>query len=177
MSEPGSPLVSRFAGAGIGSVGPAFHTAAEITALVGMMTEPRARIQAVTIGHGRDPASRDAAAAFAAEWVAFGGVVLATVDWPEEAASWLRAARRFAAGEPDAWVVAGRALGWAQLSRRLRHSTDWDPGRTFGFASVGTTESVRLAGVGTLDGLRGVSADGSDWRIGRSSIAYSLAQC
>jgi Periplasmic binding protein len=161
-----SPLVR-----GSGGVGATPHTEVELSALLGILAGPR--IHAVTIGHGRDPASRAAAAAFEVAWVEAGGEVLATVDWPEEAASWLRAARRFAAGEPDAWVVAGAPLGWAQLSRRLRHSTDWDPGRTFGFASLGTTESVRLAGIGTLDGLRGVSADGGDWRIGRSSIAYS----
>lgn len=141
--------------------------------LLGMLTEPPARIHAITVGHGRDPESRGAAVAFAQAWSSTGGVVLNIVDWPEEAASWLRAARRFAAGEPDAWVVAGAALGWAQLSRRLRHSTDWDPARTFGFASVGTPGCVRLAGAGTLDGLRGASADGGTWRIGRHSIAYT----
>lgn len=177
-----SPLIPRFASADPAApvagpvpaavVSPEPHTVAEIGMLLCMLTEPRARIHAITIGHGRDSASTNAAAAFAQAWSSTGGTVLSTVDWPEEAASWLRAARRFVAGEPDAWVVAGAALGWAQLSRRLRHSTDWHPARTFGFASIGTPECVRLAGAGTLDGLRGASAEGGSWRIGRHSIAY-----
>ncbi|WP_067168688.1 hypothetical protein [Microtetraspora niveoalba] len=151
---------------------PAGHTAAEVAALVDLLTGRRPRTEVVTLGHGRDAASTAAAEAFARAWHARGGQILAVVTWPEEAASWLRPATRFVAGDPDAWVVAGAALGWAQMSRRLRHSTAWDPARTFAFASIGGIETVRLAGPGTLDGLRGARADGGTWRIGRHSITH-----
>lgn len=151
---------------------PAAHTTAEVTVLVDLLTGHRPRIETVTVGHGRDAASTAAARFFAHTWLARGGQILTVVTWPEEAASWLRQAARFAAGDPDAWVVAGAALGWAQMSRRLRHSTTWDPARTFAFASIGTAETVRLAGPGTLDGMRGAAADGGTWRISRHSITH-----
>ncbi|MEQ4721216.1 hypothetical protein [Nonomuraea sp. B19D2] len=162
-----SPLVRT---SRLPAAAPAGHTTAELAALLDLLTEQRPRIETVTLGHGRDAASTTAAQAFARAWHAQGGQILTVVTWPEEAASWLRPATRFAAGDPDAWVVAGAALGWAQMSRRLRHSTTWDPARTFAFASIGDIETLRLAGPGTLDGLRGASADGGRWRIGRHSI-------
>ncbi|WP_411122795.1 hypothetical protein [Streptomyces sp. x-19] len=157
---------------------PAPHTEVELTALLALLDAPaapgdggRARRRrrtapiTLTIGHSRDDASAAAAAAFASAWRAAGGTVLAVVDWPEHAASWLRAARRFTAGGPDAWVVAAAPLGWAQMSRRLRHSTAWDPSRTYGFASVGDSRLVALAGAETLHGMRGATPDGGTWRI------------
>ncbi|MEU7900166.1 hypothetical protein AB0B45_45955 [Nonomuraea sp. NPDC049152] len=155
---------------------PAGHTAAELAALVTMLIAQRPRIDTVTIGHGRDAASVAAAGRFADEWQARGGRLLTVVHWPESAASWLRHAQRFAAGEPDAWVVAGAPLGWAQMARRLRHSTAWDPARTFGFASIGSPETVTLAGPGTLAGLRGATSRGGSWRIGRHSITWEESQ-
>ncbi|MEU6744355.1 hypothetical protein [Streptosporangium sandarakinum] len=143
------------------------HTAAELAALLGLLRAQRPGIRTVTVGHGRDAVSAAAAAAFADAWE---GEILAVVDWPEEAASWLRPARRFTAGSPDAWVVAGVPLGWAQMSRRLRHSTGWRPARTFGFASV--TRSAALAGPGTLRGLRGAAFDGGTWEIGLGLITF-----
>ncbi|MEU5305809.1 hypothetical protein ACH4YO_28565 [Streptomyces noursei] len=124
----------------------------------------------VTIGHSRDDASIAAAAACAEAWRAAGRTVLAVVDWPEHAASWLLPARRFTADRPDAWVVAAAPLGWAQMSRRLRHSTDWEPARTYGFASLGDSRLVALAGPATLQGMRGVSADGGTWLIDRGWV-------
>ncbi|MFF7453348.1 hypothetical protein [Kitasatospora sp. NPDC008115] len=141
---------------------PAAHTAAELDALVGLLP----RSATVVIGHGRDEASTAAARAFAARWQAGVGSVLDVVDWPEQAASWLRQARRFTAPAPDAWVVAGGPRGWAGMSRRLRRSTDWDPARTAGFASAGSALAAALAGPGTLDGLRGATADGRTWQLG-----------
>ncbi|MFE7561713.1 hypothetical protein [Kitasatospora sp. NPDC057500] len=141
---------------------PAAHTAAELDALAGLLP----RSATVVIGHGRDAASSAAASAFATRWQAEGGTVLDVVDWPEEAASWLRQARRFTAPAPDAWVVAAAPRGWAGMSRRLRRSTDWDPARTVGFAPTGGALAVELAGPGTLDGLRGATADGRTWRLG-----------
>ncbi|GAA1382721.1 hypothetical protein GCM10009639_02210 [Kitasatospora putterlickiae] len=138
------------------------HTAAELEALVGLLP----RFGSVVIGHGRDQASTAAARAFAARWQAGGGTVLDVVDWPEEAASWLRQARRFTAPAPDAWAVAGSPRGWAGMSRRLRRGTDWDPARTVGFAPTGGALAQELAGPGTLDGLRGATADGLTWQVG-----------
>ncbi|MFI6743131.1 hypothetical protein ACIBI9_60470 [Nonomuraea sp. NPDC050451] len=160
----------------VAAAAPAGHTAAELATLIDLLAAQRPRIDTVTLGHGRDAASSAAVQAFARAWRARGGQVLTVVAWPESAASWLRPARRFAAGDPDAWVVAGAALGWAQMSRRLRHSTSWDPARTFAFASIGSTDIVRLAGPGTLDGLRGAAADGGTWQIGRHSITHAGPQ-
>ncbi|MDP9867739.1 MULTISPECIES: ABC transporter substrate-binding protein [Streptosporangium] len=172
-TRPRSPLVRPLPAARAAAPAqPAGHTAAEVAALVEQLTAARPRIETVTVGHGRDAASRAAAQAFVRSWEAAGGTVLAVVDWPEEAASWLRPARRFAAGDPDAWVVAGAALGWAQMSRRLRHSTGWQPRRTYAFACLGDVRVVELAGPATLEDMRGVAADGSTWRIGRGLITY-----
>ncbi|WP_250906277.1 Ada metal-binding domain-containing protein [Nonomuraea sp. NEAU-A123] len=173
------------------------HTAAELAGLLGLLAAARPRVETVVIGHGRDAGPSAEAFADAWEggvWEAaqeggmrqsglvegavrdggvwdgdtWQGTVLAVVDWPEEAASWLRQARRFAAGPPDAWVVAGAPLGWARMSERLRQSTDWDPGRTFGFAS--TAQAVALAAPGTLEGMRGADTDGTTWQITRNLI-------
>lgn len=127
----------------------------------------------MVVGHSRDAASRGAAAAFIEGWRAHGRPpVLAVVDWPESAASWLRAAGRFTAGDPDAWVVAATPLGWAQMSRRLRHSTGWDPARTSGFAALGDSRVAALAGLGTLQGLRGADAEGGVWSIDRGWVVH-----
>ncbi|MFF2409885.1 hypothetical protein [Streptomyces sp. NPDC058092] len=149
------------------SPGPDPHTEAELAALIGLSTAPRSRIRSVAVGHGRDADSRNAAQAFIRAWQALHRDVLVVVDWPEDAASWLRPARRLTAQAPDAWVLAGAPLGVAQLARRLRRSTDWDPARTFGFASLGTPRLVELAGADTVHGLRGASADGGTWDMCR----------
>ncbi|MEU8629500.1 hypothetical protein [Streptomyces sp. NPDC048669] len=115
---------------------PAPHTEAELRSLLALLTASAAGVPTVAVGHSRDTASRTAAAAFTAAWQAGGGTVVAVVDWPERAASWLRPAVRLTAQSPDAWVIAAAPLGWAQLSRRLRLSTDWDPYRTFAFAPL-----------------------------------------
>ncbi len=141
------------------------HTGAELASLIDLLTEPRRRIETVAIGHSRDDASRTAAQAFAHAWTARGGHVLTVVDWPETAASWLRPARRLTAETPDAWVIAASVLGCAQLARRLRRSTDFGPGRTVAFSSLNTSRLTALAGPGTLDGLRGASADGGTWDV------------
>nr|SBO92766.1 hypothetical protein BN4615_P2280 [Nonomuraea gerenzanensis] len=122
------------------------------------------RARTIVIGQGRDAAP--VAEAFTAAWPE--GEVLAVVEWPEEAASWLRQARRFTAHEPDAWVVAGGPRGWAGMSRRLRRDTAWEPSRTVGFAA--TARAVAMAPPGTLEGMRGADPDGNVWRIGRNVI-------
>ncbi|GGX26885.1 ABC transporter substrate-binding protein [Streptomyces noursei] len=148
------------------------HTEAELSTLLDLLTGGRARVRTVAVGHARDPAARAAAEAFATAWQDMAGDVVAVVDWPEEAASWLRAARRLTAGAPDAWVLSGAPLGVAQLLRRLRHSTDWDPARTYCFAGLGTPEVVRLAGAETVDGLRGAAADGGKWEMRRGWLTH-----
>lgn len=177
---PDSPLISTedlgAYGAGFGAdfgVGPEpgdAHTTAELDALMGLLTAPGSRIRSVSVGHSRDQASRGAAAAFGDAWAARGGQVLAVVDWPETAASWLRSARRLTAGLPDAWVVAAAPLGFAQLARRLRHSTAWDPARTVAFASLLDPRVPALAGPDTVHGLRGAAADGGTWDVRRGWV-------
>ncbi|WP_052441718.1 hypothetical protein [Streptacidiphilus anmyonensis] len=145
---------------------PARHTAAELTALLGLLNAQHPPVRTVAVGHSRDDASRETARAFVEEWSRVAGrSVLAVVDWPEQAASWLRAARRLTAETPDAWVVAAAPLGWAQLARRLTHSTGWDARRTFGFASLAVPDAVSLSGSRNLDGLRVVDAGGGAWAV------------
>lgn len=144
---------------------PAPHTAAELATLTGLLTAPRSRITTVVTGHSRDPGSAASAAAFTETWEARGGTVLAVVDWPETAASWLRAARRMTAQTPDAWVIAAAVPGFVQLARRLRHSTTWEPSRTYAFGSLCDSRVPALAGPGVVHGLRGASADGGWWEV------------
>lgn len=125
---------------------------AELAALLRQLTTSRPEIELVSVGHSRDETSRRIAEDFVAAWRDTGREVLTVVDWPETAASWLRPAKRFAAGPPDAWVVAATPLGWTRLVRRLRE-TAWDPQRTFAFAGlddpeVGAVSALRAAGTG-----------------------------
>lgn len=151
---------------------PSPHTPEELATLLRLVTNAGA--ETVAVGHAGDDASRASAAAFADAWEAAGHTVVAVVDWPEDAASWLRPARRLTEARPDAWVLAGGPHGWAQMSRRLRHSTDWDPSRSFGFASVSDPEVVRLSGAAVL-GMRGAGADGSVWQTGCGRITHRLS--
>jgi hypothetical protein len=61
----------------------------------------------LAIGRGRSVATATAVTAFARRWEDSGGTVLCVVTWPEEAASWLRQATRYAAADPDLWIMAG----------------------------------------------------------------------
>ena len=142
------------------------HTRAELETIMGLLSERRPRISAISVGHARDAASRAAANAIVRAWTDQKGDVLGVVDWPEEAASWLRQATRLVAGAPDVWVVAGSPLGWAQMGRRLLRSTDWDPERTIAFSSLADIRLIELAGPDVFKGLRGALPDGGTWRIG-----------
>lgn len=145
---------------------PVPHAPDELATLIGLLTRPRTHVSTISVGHSRDPASRHAAAELVRAWQDIDGkTVLAVVDWPEHAASWLRPAKRFAAGPPDAWVVAAAGQGWAQLSRRLRQDTEWTPDRTFAFASLADPHTIAYAGSGTLDGLRGATPTGGTWTV------------
>lgn len=120
----------------------------------------RRRAVLVNVGHGRDEAGRHRAAAFLDAW---DGEVGEVVSWPARAASWLRPARRFAAGAPDAWVVADTAGGWAGFGRRLAANPAWEPARTVAFAGLADPSLPLLAGRAATDGLCGAGADGGLW--------------
>jgi hypothetical protein len=124
----------------------------------------------VAIGCGRAAPAAGAVAALTGRWEASGGVVLDVVTWPEEAASWLRQAARFAATDPDLWVMAGAPRGWAQMTRQLLWSTPWQPGRTLAFAALGTQRAVGLVGADNLPGLSGATADGGTWTVSNGNI-------
>lgn len=143
-------------------------TDAELSRMIELALRRGAR--SVAIGRGRSADAVATAAAFASRWEATGGTVLPVVTWPEEAASWLRQATRFAAADPDLWVMAGTARGWAQMTRRLLWSTSWQPGRTLAFAALGAPGAIELVGPHNLQGLAGATADGGTWTICNGSI-------
>jgi alkylated DNA repair protein (DNA oxidative demethylase) len=130
----------------------------------------------VAVGHGRDPRSRQAAQLFVAAWTA--GLdpdgdpreVAEVADWPADAASWLRPARRLTETAVDAWVIADQEPAWTRMSGRLRESTDWDPARTVAFAGLDSPATVAAAEPGALDGMVGATADGGLWFIERSTL-------
>jgi len=119
----------------------------------------------VALGRGNSPAAARATDGFARRWEAAGGTIICTITWPETAASWLRQATRFAAADPDLWVMAGPATGWAQMTRRLLWSTPWRPDRTLAFAALGTPDVISLVGAHNLPGLTGPTADGGTWHV------------
>jgi len=141
----------------------------ELATVIGQLERLGARI--VAVGHGRDPGSRRAAGLFTAAWTAgldADGVhreVADVVDWPHEAASWLKPARRLTATAVDAWVIADTPPGWARMSERLRHSTDWDPRRTVAFSGLDSTGILADVGPDALDGLVGARAAGGLWFV------------
>jgi hypothetical protein len=159
------PTLARYPAA---SQPPQPHTAAELDRLIQMLRTSRA--ETIAIGHGRHTASAGAADALAAAWTAGAGQVLAVVDWPAAAASWLRPAQRLAGSQPDAWILADTPAGCAQLASRLTGQPGWTPGRTFGFASVATPDLLALTPPGALAGMTGATAAGGSWRIGQSLL-------
>jgi hypothetical protein len=166
----------RVAGAARPGVGPGSEaTETELNRMAELARRRDART--IAIGRGRSAPAAATAAAFARRWEAGGRIVLDIVTWPEEAASWLRQATRFAAADPDLWVMTGPAGGWAQMTRRLLWSTPWQPGRTIAFADLGTWPAVGLVGAHNLDGLTGATADGRTWAVrdGQLQTAAPLA--
>jgi hypothetical protein len=139
-------------------------TDAELSRMTELALSRGAR--AVAIGSGNSPAAARALARFTRSWEATGGIILCAVTWPESAASWLRHARRFTAADPDLWVMAGPATGWAQMTRRLLWSTPWRPERTIAFAAIGAGPVIGLVGAHNLSGLTGATADGGTWQVG-----------
>ena len=148
-------------------------TDAELSRMTELALTRGARV--IAIGRGNSLAATRAAAGFARRWEATGGTIICTVTWPESAASWLRHARRFAAADPDLWVMAGPAAGWAQMTRRLLWSTPWRPERTIGFAAIGTAHVIGLVGAHNLPGLTGATADGSTWQVSHGMLQVVCA--
>jgi hypothetical protein len=138
-------------------------TEAELDQMLQLALERNA--STVAIGRGRSPAATRAATGFARRWQARARPVLCVVTWPEDAASWLRQATRFAGANPDLWVMAGPAGGWAQMTRRLLWSTPWQPERTIAFADIGTSRAIGLVGAANLSGLTGATAGGGTWGV------------
>ena len=138
-------------------------TDAELSRMTELALSRGAR--AIAIGSGNSPAATRAVREFARRFQATGGIITCAVTWPESAASWLRQATRFAAADPDLWVMAGPATGWAQMTRRLLWSTPWRPERTIAFAAIGTRHVTGLVGAHNLPGLTGATADGSTWQV------------
>ncbi|WIV55541.1 hypothetical protein [Amycolatopsis nalaikhensis] len=122
-------------------------TAEELAAVLRLMGPARHAV----IGTATDPTSRADGARIAAAW---DGDVLATVTWPETAASWLRQARRFASPDPDVWVVCATPAGWTGMTHRLRQSTTWSPHRTIVTSALADFR---------LPGIRGTRPDGTTW--------------
>ena len=76
-----SPLTHRLAPAApIDQQVPAPYTRAELETIMGLLTERRSRISAISVGHTRDDASRSAANVIIRTWVAHGGDVLDVVE-------------------------------------------------------------------------------------------------
>ncbi len=147
---------------------PAPHTAPELLRLMALLDAAGART--VAIGHGRHPASVAATAALAERWPGDGRAVLIVLDWPVDAASWLRPARRLAAADADAVVMADTPAGCAQLGARLAEQPSWSPARTFGFASVASFDLLALTRPGVLSGMTGPTSTGGAWRITPRSL-------
>jgi hypothetical protein len=160
----GSPLLPPSRASHVAEhIAEAEATDAELTRLTELALGRGAR--AIALGRGNSPAAARATASLARRWEAAGGTVVRTVTWPESAASWLRQATRFAAADPDLWVMAGPAAGWAQMTRRLLWSTPWRPERTLAFATLGTRPVISLVGAHNLPGLTGPTATGGTWQI------------
>ncbi|PXX54594.1 hypothetical protein DFR70_12435 [Nocardia tenerifensis] len=149
------------------------HTEAELERLLAMARQHQRSGTTVSIGHSRDACSVAAAEAFASAWRARGHRVSAVVDWPEDAASWLRQAERLTAGSPDVWVFAAAVEGFVQLSRRLVHSTGWAARRSLAFASLADPLCAELAGPGVLDGLRGATKTGGSWGFSGREVIFT----
>lgn len=99
-------------------------------------------------------------------------LVVGIIDWPASAASSLRPARRRAAVNPDAWVIADTPAGWVQVTRRLVAEPAWHPSRTIGFASLARPELIDLTGATTLIGMLGATTTGTSWRIGHGVLIH-----
>ncbi|GLW98042.1 hypothetical protein [Microtetraspora sp. NBRC 16547] len=145
-------------------------TDAEVATVIRIARDRRARN--IVIGSGRTPHALATSRLIKSAWDRTGGGTLDTITWPETGASWLRHASRFAAADPDLWVMVGPATGWAQMTRRLLWSTPWSPARTLATAGIGDPRTLALVGLTNLDGLAGASADGTSWLVAHDSLVH-----
>jgi alkylated DNA repair protein (DNA oxidative demethylase) len=139
------------------------HTDSEMRRLVALLEHSGA--STIAVGHGRTPAAQVTATAFADLWRTRGGQLTVVVDWPAEAASWLRQARRLTAHHVAAWVIADTAAGWAPMAARLAAAPDWKAQDTFAFAAVIGDELTPLIRTGALNGMSGPTPDDQLWHI------------
>jgi hypothetical protein len=116
-------------------------------------------VRSISVGHGRHCTSRAAAAAMITAWISGGGDLGRIVNWPQEAASWLRPARDLVADPVGAWVIADNPGGFAQLIQRLEREPRWSSCRTYGFASLASPDLLTLGGT-ALSGMVGATATG-----------------
>ena len=121
-------------------------------------------IRRTAIGSGRDPISVSSADLLA-QSLHDSGVDVTRVDWPVEAASWLRPARRLCASGTDGWVVLDHLAGAAQILRRLIEQDTWRADRTIVWSALRRPLLVEVVGRADLEGLRGVTPDGELWQI------------
>ncbi|WML34534.1 hypothetical protein [Clostridium sp. OS1-26] len=149
---------------------PSAHTEQELTALINLLQLVRPSIKSIAIGHGRDSMAINAANALSEMWKAKGGFVATQISWAEGSASWFKTSTQFTYCNPDAWVVTGALLGWAQMSRRLQYNTNWNPKRTFGFASVADARLLLYSSADTFEGMRGVLSNGRIWCISNGRL-------
>ncbi|MFE5097235.1 hypothetical protein ACFRCI_44835 [Streptomyces sp. NPDC056638] len=145
-------------------------TDAEVATIIRIARDRRAR--SIVIGSGRTPHALATSRLIKSAWDRIGGGTLDVITWPETGASWLRHASRFAAVNPDLWVMVGPATGWAQMTRRLLWSTPWSPARTLATAGIGDPRTLALVGLTNLDGLAGASADGASWLVAHDSLVH-----
>ncbi|MGH2869147.1 MAG: hypothetical protein ACRDRN_07220 [Sciscionella sp.] len=145
-------------------------TDAEISTLVCLARSRHAHD--LVIGSGRTPRAVATTRAIETAWERIGGRVLLAITWPETGASWLRHATRFAAPDPDLWVMTGPAIGWAQMTRRLLWSTSWAPARTLATAGIGSPQSLALVGLHNLEDLAGVYGDGTSWHVAHGALMH-----
>lgn len=143
-----------------------------ITQLINWIHESDEGIISISVGHGRQESARHEAVQLIETWQLLtdwikpsGGIVIQVVDWPEEAASWLRQAKRFAAGNPDVWVVLGSFLSWQQMCKRLAHELNWKPERCFGLFSAMEEPIIETGNYTIMEGMRGLHPDGSRWQV------------
>lgn len=145
-------------------------TDAEVATVIRIARDRRARD--IAIGSGRTPHALATSRLIESAWDRTGGGTLDTITWPETGASWLRHASRFAAADPDLWVMVGPATGWAQMTRRLLWSTPWSPARTLATAAIGDPRTLALVGLTNLDGLTGANADGTSWLVAHDLLVH-----
>jgi hypothetical protein len=87
------------------------------------------------------------------------------VDWPAQAASWLRPARRLTAPDIELCIVLDNLAGSAQILRRLAEQPGWHVGNIITWSAIRRPALLTLFQAERLDGLRGTTATGETWTL------------